>query len=265
MCMRTIIRHLAHLKVFRRLLGHLQRVHGWCHMHGTSVANLPPPSAIVPSGGPVPDIRPPPLLRRRTCQRMQPPTAGGQRVGGPPAAAQGAAAAAVFMEWRGNWTLQREVLSRRDGEPSGTFTGTAAFEPTVQQHEYLYTEQGVFSIGRGQQQRRYSASRRYIYAWDEGRRQIDSFFVARAAERDYFFHTLQFLPMADSAAASACANDCSGAALQARGDHWCRNDLYSAAYTFEFCGGSMSCFEVVWTVCGPRHDYTSTAVYERCT
>lgn len=204
-------------------------------------------------------LRPSSFLSRKACQRIQPPKAVDQLAGGSPTAAH---AAAVFREWRGKWTLRREVLSRRDSEPSGTFSGTAAFEPMAQGDEYLYSEQGVFRVGRGQQQRQYSASRRYIYTWDGGRQQIASFFVARAAERDYFFHTLQFLPMADSAAASA--TDCSRATLQARGDHRCRDDLYSAAYTFELCRGSMSCFEVVWTVYGPRHDYISTAVYERC-
>lgn len=180
-------------------------------------------------------------------------------------AAEAAAADVVFRQWRGKWTVHRTVHSRHATEPSGVFSGAAAFEPTAQPNEYLYTERGKFAVGAGAQQTSFSASRSYIYAWHETEQSIESYLVAGGgAERDSFFHTLRFLlPAQLDAARTHDVSESTEGTTQATGEHWCRDDLYSAVYHFDFDGGFMNSFGVTWIVAGPRHDYTSIAIYTR--
>ncbi len=144
---------------------------------------------------------------------------------------------AVFRNWRGAWTVRREVDSRRAAEQSGSFAGMATFQPTAAapHAEYLYREAGIFCTSCGSLR----ASRSYVYAFDEGSGPIDSFFVGQAGDRGSFFHTLHSLPLPDAAA--DVNDDAQGCTTQrATGQHPCRGDIYRASYTFELHGSCMA-------------------------
>lgn len=45
-----------------------------------------------------------------------------------------------------------------------------------------------------------------------------------------------------------------------RTNHWCDPDTYNVLYEF----ADWPKFKVTWDVCGPRKDYRSVSLYERC-
>ncbi|KAI0428559.1 hypothetical protein F5Y09DRAFT_285321 [Xylaria sp. FL1042] len=130
-------------------------------------------------------------------------------------------AAAVFRSLLGEWSLERDLVSKLPSHPSGRFVGIAKFllrSGTIdgREHkfsttnhpgesdaaagapdtglEYLYIEDGEFAAaGTGM---RFRATRRYIWRYDEGSDKLSVWF-ARTDDQmraDYLFHELEFIP-----------------------------------------------------------------------
>jgi len=120
------------------------------------------------------------------------------------------------------------VIDDRLASQQGKFMGTAAF--TQQNSELLYNETGELTLGATSMQ----ATRSYLWAFDG--------LSVRVAYQDGSpFHDFEL----------------DGSKAQAK--HLCGQDIYYATYDFYLPDH----WQVVWTVTGPRKDYTSTSAYRR--
>ncbi|KAI0817261.1 hypothetical protein GGR55DRAFT_673099 [Xylaria sp. FL0064] len=130
-------------------------------------------------------------------------------------------AAAVFRSLLGEWSLERDLVSKLPSHPSGRFVGTAKFllrtgTADGREHrfsdtgspkesdaaadasdmglEYLYIEDGEFAAAGTSM--RFRATRRYVWRYDEGSDKLSVWF-ARTDDQmraDYLFHELEFIP-----------------------------------------------------------------------
>ena len=130
-------------------------------------------------------------------------------------------------DFLGRWSLQRTIEDRFLGQ-KGSFGGTATFQ--AQDTDWLgYHEEGLIKLGDGPLM---SAERRYQWHFDEAG--VDVRFADGAA-----FH--RFKPKG----------------IGAGTDHPCGDDFYTVQYDFS----AWPAWSAVWTVSGPRKDYTSTSHY----
>ncbi len=129
----------------------------------------------------------------------------------------------------GRWKLARHIEDRHGGQ-DGQFSGQARFYTTSPTH-LSYSEAGELRFARAPAMR---AERKYNWVF-EGSEVIVTFEDGRA------FH--RFTPQGVGAGT----------------DHPCGEDYYTVAYDFTL----WPLWEAVWTVRGPRKDYTSTSRYMR--
>ncbi|RYP51825.1 hypothetical protein DL768_002901 [Monosporascus sp. mg162] len=212
-------------------------------------------------------------------------------------------ARAVFRSLLGEWSLERDIVSRLPSHPSGRFVGTARFllragtadgrrgtDPDADLGlEYLYVEDGEFSASNGMRCR---ATRRYVYRYDEARDRL-SVWCARAddpARADYLFHELDFVAPSSEPGARAGEGleDAVGLRKEtakeleteggragggteegeqrgwrATASHLCVEDLYDVRYEFAFRAVNLRDWRIAYSVKGPKKDYTIDGVYKR--
>ncbi|KAI1199049.1 hypothetical protein F5X97DRAFT_332996 [Nemania serpens] len=130
-------------------------------------------------------------------------------------------AAAVFRSLLGEWSLDRDLVSKLPSHPSGRFVGTARFllragTPDGREHEfltprstldssnssdtpdmgieYLYIEDGEFTAAGTNM--RFRATRRYIWRYDEASDKLSVWFARTddQSRADYLFHEIEFIP-----------------------------------------------------------------------
>ena len=171
----------------------------------------------------------------------------------------------LFMALKGSWKLQRYLDSAIPTYLSGTLEGRATFEeraPTDPAYdmEYLYFESGQFFTQQGFS---LSASRRYVYRYQERTGQISAWFVKAAdgESADYLFHVLDFGDSAGNLFDSIVC--CTLGHATASGHHLCVDDNYHASYTFSEDGLSIHGWCVKYTVKGPNKDYVADSRYHR--
>jgi len=133
----------------------------------------------------------------------------------------------LYDTLHGNWYINREIDDRYS-EQKGKFVGTAAF--TRQNTGLLYNESGDLTFGETSLR----ASRAYQWSFD-------GLSVQVTYEDGSPFHDFTL----------------DGSTAQAK--HLCGQDIYYAKYDFYL----PSRWTAVWTVSGPRKDYTSTSTYIR--
>lgn len=130
-------------------------------------------------------------------------------------------------DFAGTWRLTRKIDDRKSGQ-TGQFDGQAVLSPS--DGGLLYHETGQMRFGGGVMQ----AERRYLWRFMPDH--VDVRFADGAA-----FH--RFTP--------------AGAAPGT--DHPCGDDFYQVMYDFT----AWPQWQAVWTVQGPRKDYTSYSTYQR--
>ncbi|KAI0753284.1 putative pyridine nucleotide-disulfide oxidoreductase [Daedaleopsis nitida] len=186
-------------------------------------------------------------------------------------------ARAVFRSLLGTWRLERDLLSRSPGFPSGHFSGTARFllrEPTREarmcvsdpeyarlrseewMEEYLYVEDGTLTTESGQS---FQATRRYVWRYSERDDEISVWFVKPRDQKrvDYLFHRVEFaMPDGEDA-----EEDVRG--WEARAGHLCVKDYYNVKYRFTFRAVNLERWTVEYAVKGPAKDYTLVGEYRR--
>ena len=132
-------------------------------------------------------------------------------------------------DFEGVWTLERKIKDRK-GAMNGTLAGQAVLAGDGADR-LIYREIGLLTLDSGA---KLQAERRYRWEFATGRVQI-SFDDGRP------FH--DFMPQGQAAGS----------------DHPCGADHYSVLYDFT----RWPQWQAVWTVTGPRKDYTSTSLYRR--
>lgn len=164
-------------------------------------------------------------------------------------------AAAVFTSMQGVWTMTRKIDSRTD-TPGGVFVGTAHFhprqptDPTTYVSEYLYVEQGTFTMDTGLS---FPATRRYVYRYNEARDEITAWFVNDDNRSvGALFNTWQFYTPDDEKSG-----------WMAKGYHWCDPDTYRNQCEFKFRGAKIERFMLRYEVEGPKKNYSHESWYER--
>lgn len=185
-------------------------------------------------------------------------------------------ARAVFRSLLGRWALERDLVSKLPGHPSGHFSGTATFSPrdaTADGRgaaaaeadgvdgpglEYLYVEEGDFRAANGLS---FRATRRYVWRYDEARDKLSVWFVRTDDQKraDYLFHEIDFIvpeePRDDDESA--------GRGWEAKSGHLCEADMYNVKYEFCFRAVNLREWRIGYTVKGPKKDYTIEGVYRR--
>ena len=168
---------------------------------------------------------------------------------------------AIFASLKGKWQLIRHITSKISSYPSGTFEGTALLEersPSDDAYnaEYLYIEEGFFKTNRDLS---FSASRRYVYRYQDLTDQISVWFVkpADGLSVDYQFHILDFRERGSSTILQ------SGSAIDAGGYHLCVDDDYHVKYRFHAREELTSRWHLQYIVKGPNKDYVADASYQR--
>ncbi|KAJ6262928.1 hypothetical protein Dda_1486 [Drechslerella dactyloides] len=183
---------------------------------------------------------------------------------------------AIFRSLLGEWKLERDLTSRRPGQPSGHFSGTAKFllregtadgreaefatleaEGGDRGFEYLYIEEGQF-VDRSQGLR-FNATRRYIWRYTEKDDRLSVWFVKTDDElrADYLFHGVEMVVPEDGQG----ENNADG--WEAKGGHLCVKDFYNVKYNFKFEAVNLKEWRLAYTVNGPKKDYTIDGVYRR--
>lgn len=132
-------------------------------------------------------------------------------------------------DFMGSWQVQRSIDDRH-GQQHGGFHGTAWFVQSGPAR-LDYTEDGTIRFGNGPALKATRA-----YQWDIRPDLIDVQFADGRA-----FHS--FTPQGKAEGS----------------DHPCGADHYSVQYDFQ----EWPFWQAVWTVTGPRKDYTSTTHYRR--
>ncbi|KAI0160241.1 hypothetical protein GGR57DRAFT_413016 [Xylariaceae sp. FL1272] len=207
---------------------------------------------------------------------------------------------AVFRSLLGEWSLERELVSKLPSHPSGRFVGTAKFllragtmdgrkakqsssetrEGSSSDRlesdedlglEYLYIEDGEF-IAAGTDMR-FRASRRYVWRYDEPDDKLSVWFTRTddPARADYLFHEVDFIP--PSSLSASIENSLKAQGLQerdvqsqrwkAKSSHLCVEDLYNVHYDFSFQAVNLREWRLGYSVRGPKKDYTIDGVYKR--
>ena len=131
--------------------------------------------------------------------------------------------------FEGRWALSRQIDDRHLGQ-DGIFSGEVVFK-ALTTRQLQYKEKGTLHFGRGPAMQ---AERRYL--WNFEASEVDVRFEDGRA-----FH--RFAPMGQAAGT----------------DHPCGDDFYTVAYDFT----RWPQWQAVWTVRGPRKDYTSVSHYIR--
>jgi hypothetical protein len=164
-------------------------------------------------------------------------------------------APAVFRGMQGIWTMRRRIDTRRLGGPGGTFLGTAHFHPRrptgpAYSAEYLYMEEGTFMMDNGLS---FSATRRYIYRYNEAIEAITAWFADEDGESvGALFNTWEFqTPQKNQSR------------WVAKGHHWCDPDSYKNTCEFSFKGAALQVFNITYEAKGPNKDYSHRSFYER--
>ncbi|KAK8179949.1 uncharacterized protein BKA78DRAFT_328846 [Phyllosticta capitalensis] len=178
---------------------------------------------------------------------------------------------AAFRALQGRWQLTRVLDSKLPGFPSGTFSGTASFNPRYPTDpafaaEYLYIEDVTLVLETGMQ---LHATRRYVYRYDRARDVASVWFVkpddAKAA--DYLFFEMRFdLPSSspdDDDDFEAERRDKNKTGWVARGAHPCEADFYTSRCEFRFRGVQLDRFGIRYDVKGPKKDFVSENWYRR--
>jgi len=132
-----------------------------------------------------------------------------------------------LLDFLGNFDVSREIEDRR-AQAKSRFEGQAVITATP--HGASYVETGALIMN----DQRFVAQRQYHWREDAG--QICVSFADGRPFHDFDPNT-------------------GGDATE----HLCGNDLYRGGYDFS----QWSCWEVTWTVQGPRKDYVSTTWYVR--
>ncbi|KAI1130256.1 hypothetical protein F5Y10DRAFT_236163 [Nemania abortiva] len=204
-------------------------------------------------------------------------------------------AAAVFRSLLGEWSLERDLVSKLPSHPSGRFVGTAKFllrtgTADGREHkfpdsadapdmglEYLYIEDGDFIAAGTNMQ--FRATRRYIWRYDEASDKLSVWF-ARTDDQacaDYLFHELEFIPPPSLAVDSESGDQAQNQQNQqnqpegqddrwrAKASHLCIQDLYDVHYEFLFEAVNLSEWKLGYSVHGPKKDYTINGIYRRKT
>ena len=133
----------------------------------------------------------------------------------------------LYDSLRGNWSINRVIDDRR-AQQKGKFVGVASF--CGQAGTLLYTEEGELDLGGAKMR----ASRRYQWSFQ-------GLTVSVAYADGQPFH--EFDLSGNTATAS----------------HLCGDDTYYGEYAFYLPDQ----WQVIWTVSGPRKDYTSKTLYGR--
>jgi hypothetical protein len=134
---------------------------------------------------------------------------------------------ATLYDFEGRWRIARQIDDRLAGS-QGRFEGIVTFAPDGQ--GLTCREAGELTFDG---QTPYAATRTYL--WRQGAEGIEVYF-----EDGRFFHLIG----ADQAPVAA---------------HWCDPDDYRVAYDFTLWPD----WRAVWTVEGPRKDYTMVSEYMR--
>ena len=165
---------------------------------------------------------------------------------------------AIFAGLKGDWKLVRSLKSAISAYPSGTFDGLATFRERIPTDpafdaEYLYLENGHFKTQQGFT---LSATRRYVYRYQQDSNQISAWFVKSedGITVDYLFHVLE-LPTTTPETES----------ISAKAHHLCNEDNYWVQYIFLHHNSSLNGLNVNYVVKGPNKDYTADATYRRDT
>ncbi|KAI0098534.1 hypothetical protein GGR51DRAFT_565659 [Nemania sp. FL0031] len=210
-------------------------------------------------------------------------------------------AAAVFRSLLGEWSLDRDLVSKLPSHPSGRFVGTAKFllrtgTADGREHEfstshsagdssdsvdtpdmgleYLYIEDGEF-IAAGTNMR-FRATRRYIWRYDEASDKMSVWFARTddQARADYIFHELEFIPPPSLTASSTGGDQTQNQGQhregqsnrwKAKASHLCIQDLYDVHYEFLFKAVNLQEWKLGYSVHGPKKDYTIHGTYRRKT
>lgn len=175
------------------------------------------------------------------------------------------AAKRLFLSLKGSWKLVRHLHSAIPTYPSGVLEGTATFQERASTDpmydlEYLYTENGQLVTQQGFT---LSASRRYVYRFQETTEKISAWFVKpeEGETVDYLFHVLDL----DDSTNKFWSPNASGTPKQATasGYHLCVNDDYHVCYRFNAKGANLSSWGVKYTVKGPNKDYDADSKFSR--
>lgn len=179
--------------------------------------------------------------------------------------APASAAKRLFKSLKGSWKLIRHLHSAISTYPSGILEGTARFRERASTDpmydlEYLYTEHGQLVTQQGFT---LSASRRYVYRFQETTEQISAWFV-KPEERetvDYLFHVLNL----ENSISKLFGPNASGTSQQATasGHHLCVNDDYHVHYSFNTNRANLSSWGVKYIVKGPNKDYVADSKFSR--
>ncbi|KAI1175060.1 hypothetical protein F4777DRAFT_551789 [Nemania sp. FL0916] len=198
-------------------------------------------------------------------------------------------AGAVFRSLLGEWSLERDLVSKLPSHPSGRFSGTAKFllragtadgreskfssAQSVEDSpnnadaldmglEYLYIEDGEFTAAGTNM--RFRATRRYVYRYDEASDTLSVWFARTddQARADYLFHEVEFITP-DSLDGNAKSDDGKKDGWRAKASHLCVQDSYDVHYEFFFRAVNLREWKLGYSVLGPKKDYTISGVYRR--
>jgi hypothetical protein len=187
-------------------------------------------------------------------------------------------AKAVFRSLLGEWTLQRDLVSKLPSHPSGCFNGTAKFlvregtsdgrEGLIARRakeegddfdvglEYLYIEDGEFVASTGMS---FRATRRYVWRYDEKSDKLSVWFVRTDDQKkaDYLFHEIDFV------VPDGEREEVEAGGWEAKAGHLCIDDFYDVKYEFSFRAVNLEEWRIGYAVKGPKKDYTIDGVYRR--
>ncbi|TGZ78348.1 FAD/NAD(P)-binding domain-containing protein [Ascodesmis nigricans] len=201
----------------------------------------------------------------------------------------------IFAQLHGHWTINRHIVSRLPGFPSGIFTGTAIFQPRLSTFsspllagqscttghtvlppdtnrytmgneitEYLYSETGTLTTETGFS---FQGSRKYIYTLDPDKGIMSTWFVkpADGVSVDYFFHRIEIgrkPEKLENEWGCRWGVEKEGG-VKAASEHLCERDWYWPGYRFEYEGPRLKRFWIRYRVQGPQKEYVTEAEYTR--
>lgn len=168
-------------------------------------------------------------------------------------------ARATFRALQGRWQVERRIESKRVRMPSGTFVGTGTFHPRAPSKEgvdleYLYVEEGDFTLLSGQQS---PALRRSVYRYVEATDTLSEWVVNPSdGVAVYRAHELEFGEVGgEDGEDEAC--------VTARATGLRAEDDYSTDYCFEFRAVALRGWEVMHEIGAAGGAYISITTYKR--